>query len=132
MSYTCLICKKEFECENIKNIEECPNCYTKFAKNKEINFLDTKKYNSILKLKNNIVLFKGAEHQEPVFVILKGFNKYGWLVFDVINENKTIFGDCNSFYKYNEKNLKIFNQLKKEYKINQLKKQIQFLEEENN
>lgn len=107
----CLACKKEMETSEFEEYSECPNCGS-------TNVVEIEKYNYFDSLKGKMVLFLGSEHQEPVYCMLKSFNKFGWFVLDVINTTTIIFGSNKTVVEINEENLKLFERNKIQHKLN--------------
>lgn len=107
----CLECKKEFE--KATSDDECPHCYGNTHLIKE-------EYDNVISYKHKIVLFKGNKSHKPAYAFFRGFNKFGWAMFDIVNTNTSVFGNQNSFLELNDKYLNEFEKLKLEYAIEEL------------
>lgn len=119
----CLACKNEMETSEFEIYNECSKCGSE-------NVLELDEYAYFDNLKGKMVLFLGSEHQEPVYCMLKSFNKFGWFVLDVINTTTTIFGSNKTVAEINEKNLKLFKRNKIQHQLNFHKKCVENFEQQ--
>lgn len=85
------------ETSKFEEYGECQECGSKEV-------LELEEYTYFDNLKGKMVLFLGSEHQEPVYCVLKSFNKFGWFVLDVINTT-TVFGSNKTVAEINEENV---------------------------
>lgn len=119
----CLECKTQFE--KTDEYGECPKCG---SSNKS--HLEQNEYENIMSFKDKVVLFKGNTSKEPSYAIFKGFNKWGWSMFEILNTQMTVFGNAYSFMEINDKNIVIFKKMKLEYSLKVHKKMIKQLKKD--
>lgn len=83
--------------------------------------------NSYLKMKGNVRVYIGSEHQLPCIVHVSHLNQLGWIVCNILNTDTTIFADVNQLTNFD---VTEFGKIYRKAKLVQLEKQVQSLREE--
>lgn len=83
--------------------------------------------NAYLKMKGNVRVYIGSEHQLPCIVHVSHLNQYGWIVCNILNTDTTIFANVNQLTNFD---VTEFGKIFRKAKLAQLEKQVQSLREE--